>query len=42
LMANAAPRVLETGAGSIMWRTERPRTEADTVRIEILEALTAL
>ncbi len=42
LLANAAPRVLETGAGPIMWRTDRPRTEADTVRVEILEALAAL
>lgn len=42
LLYSAAPRVLETGAGSIMWRTERPRTEADTVRVEILEALAAL
>ena len=42
LLSNAASRVLETGTGSIMWRTERPRTEADTVRVEILEALAAL
>lgn len=42
LLSGAATRVLETGSGSIMWLTERQRTEADTVRVEILEVLAAL
>lgn len=42
LLTSAAPRVLESGAGPIQWSHERPRTEADIVRVEILEALSAL
>lgn len=42
LLNDAASRVLASGTGSILWLSERPRTEADSVRVELLEAIAAL